>query len=360
MDLNAKFSMSFKHGPLIKCDLKLELGKFGLTVLFGPSGCGKTTILRCLAGLQRPSGGFIMVGDKMWFNSHSPNETPTSQRGIGYVFQDSALFPHLSVEKNIAYGLYGWSRSDRKERVLELIELMGLDGLALRRSSEISGGQRQRVALARALAPRPNIVLLDEPFASLDQMAARQLRDCLRQTLKKLCVPAILVTHNYQDALALGDQMLLMSEGRIIQHGPPSEVLSIVGCVTQSTMLMGEMLRTKIIGRVDGLLKLLVNSVELLALDPGGNLKDAYVCICREGVTIERSSCRLTSQQNYFPATVIKIESVGTLKQIYLDIGIVVKATITNWACNNLNLILGQCVHVIINVNAIQVIPITI
>lgn len=358
MDLISQFSISFQHGPLIECDLVLELGRFGLMVLFGPSGCGKTTILRCLAGLQRPSSGFIRAGDKTWFCSCQTREIPTSQRGIGYVFQDSALFPHLSVEKNIAYGLYGWSRAERKVRISELIELMGLNGLERRRPSEISGGQKQRVALARALAPRPQVVLLDEPFASLDQTAACQLRNSLRQMLKKLCVPTILVTHDYEDALVLGDQMLLMSEGRIIQRGLPSEVLSAVGYRPQSATVIGEILRAKIIGRANGLIKLVVNFVELLALDPGGDSQEVYICIYREGVTIENPLCSLTSQQNYFSATIIKVESVGALQQISLDIGIVIKTTVTNRICNDLRLRIGCNINIIINISAIKVIPV--
>jgi molybdate transport system ATP-binding protein len=359
MDLTAQFAVSFQSGALIKCDLQLTLGQFELTVLFGPSGCGKTTILRCLAGLQRPTSGFIKAGDQTWFCSHETNEKPTARRGIGYVFQDSALFPHLSVEKNIAYGLYGWSKLERKARVAELIALMGLDGLALRRPSEISGGQKQRVALARALAPRPKIVLLDEPFVSLDQTAAGHLRSNLRQILKKLCVPTILVTHDYQEALALGDQMLLMSGGHIVKKGLPAEILSVVGSGVQQTIGMGEILRAKVTGRTNGLLKLLVGSVELLALDSGGDFQDVYICICSEGIMIESSLCEPTFQQNYFFATVVKVKSIGVLRQVYLDIGIVVKAIVTNWTCLSLQLQCGQRVGVFVNVSAIQVIPIT-
>src|SRR5208283_3608308 len=149
-----------------------------------------------------------------------------ARRGIGFVFQEPALFPHLSVAQNIGFGLGGWPRAERRARVAELGGLMGLDGLLARRPAEVSGGQKQRVALARALAPRPRLVLLDEPFAALDQAAADQLRHHLRHILQTLEAPAILVTHDPQEALALGDRMLLMEAGRIVRVGPPAEVLS--------------------------------------------------------------------------------------------------------------------------------------
>ena len=225
-DLKFQFSISFSSDVNINIDLKLTLGKFEIVALFGPSGCGKTTVLRCLAGLNKPDSGFIYAGNKAWFCSKQNYLLPASKRSIGYVFQDSALFPHLNVEKNIAYGISHWHGPERKARVSELIDIMGLDGLALRKPSEISGGQKQRVALARALAPRPQLVLLDEPFVSLDHNAANQLRYHLKQMLQKMNVPAILVTHDRQEALDLGDRALLMYNGRIIKDGMPSEVLA--------------------------------------------------------------------------------------------------------------------------------------
>ena len=356
MDLKAQFSVSFPSGSVVECDLAVRLGKFELIVLFGPSGCGKTTILRCLAGLQRPTIGFIKAGDHTWFcSSRQMCQTPAFRRSVGYVFQDSALFPHLSVEKNIAYGLYGWPRAERKARVLELISLMGLEGLALRRPAEISGGQKQRVALARALAPKPQLVLLDEPLASLDNIAACQLRHSLKQILETLCVPTILVTHNYQEALTMGDKMLLMSEGRIIDKGAPVRVLSTVGCGTQS--IVEAMLSAKIIGRSNGLLQLQVDSVKLLALDSGCDFKDAYIRICSEGIVIEKPSSTPDLQQNYFSAVITRMESIGTLQQLYLDIGIIVKTVVETWTCIDLKLGIGKRVNITISTNAIHIIP---
>jgi molybdate transport system ATP-binding protein len=259
---------------------------------------------------------------------------PSARRGIGYVFQESALFPHLSVAGNIAFGLQGWPRAERRARVAELVQLMGLEEIAERRALEVSGGQKQRVALARALAPRPRLVLLDEPFASLDRAAADLLRHNLRQILQTLGVPAILVTHDPQEALALGDRMLLMAEGRIIRDGAPA------------------------VERKEGMLVLEVGSVLLFAPDPGGAFREAYACIRGEGVSLEQGPHGHMSQRNRLAATILQIEPLGALRRVRLDAGMPLEAVITTWACEDLELAPGQQVHVLIKASAIQVIPI--
>jgi molybdate transport system ATP-binding protein len=355
MGLKARFTKRFASGPVIEAEFELELGSFGLTVLFGPSGCGKTTVLRCLAGLERPDGGWIQAGEELWFHpGRSP--MPSARRGIGYVFQESALFPHLSVAGNIAFGLQGWPRAERRARVAELVQLMGLEEIAERRALEVSGGQKQRVALARALAPRPRLVLLDEPFASLDRAAAVLLRHNLRQILQTLGVPAILVTHDPQEALALGDRMLLMAEGRIIRDGAPAEVLSASGDAAQAGI--GEVLRARVVERKEGMLVLEVGSVLLFAPDPGGAFREAYACIRGEGVSLEQGPHGHMSQRNRLAATILQIEPLGALRRVRLDAGMPLEAVITTWACEDLELAPGQQVHVLIKASAIQVIPI--
>jgi molybdate transport system ATP-binding protein len=356
MGLKAQFTKTFPSGATIEAEFKLALGSFGLTVLFGPSGCGKTTVLRCLAGLERPDRGEIQAGDQTWFHPDPARSLPAAQRGIGYVFQEPALFPHLSVAGNIAYGLRGWPRAERRARVEELIRLMGLEDYAERRPAAVSGGQKQRVALARALAPKPRLVLLDEPFASLDRAAADQLRHNLRQILQTLGVPAILVTHDPQEALALGDRMLFMTGGRIIREGTPAEVLSATGDAARAQM--GEVLRARVLGRTEGLLRLEVGSTQLFAPDPGGEFREAYACIRGEGVSLERGPHGRMSQRNRLPATILEIEPLGALRRVRLDAGMPLEALITTWACEDLQLAPGQEVHALVKASAIQVIPI--
>jgi len=355
MGLSARFTRRFPGGPVIEAGFELPLGSFGLTVLFGPSGCGKTTVLRCLAGLERPDAGSIQAGAETWFRPDRP-PLPAARRGIGYVFQEPALFPHLSVAGNIGYGLHGWPRAERRTRVAELVRLMGLGDFAGRGADEVSGGQKQRVALARALAPRPRLVLLDEPFASLDRAAADQLRHHLRQILQTLGVPAILVTHDPQEALALGDRMLFMSEGRIIRDGTPAEVLSATGDAARAQM--GEVLRAAVLDRVEGLLRLAVGRAQLFAPDPGGDFREAYACIRGEGVSLERGPHGKLSQRNRLPATIVRIEPLGALCRVRLDAGMPLEALITTWACEDLGLAPGHEVHALIKASAIQVIPI--
>jgi len=185
--------------------------------LLGPSGCGKTTLLRLIAGLERPLQGHITIGDTCV--AGDGHWVPPEQRRVGMVFQDWALFPHLSVEANVAYGL---PRSERKgNRVAEALKLVGLKDLSDRMPATLSGGQQQRVALARALAPQPAVLLLDEPFSNLDTALRIEVRTDVHRLLHELGITAIFVTHDQEEAFVLGDQVAVMREGRIVQVDTP-------------------------------------------------------------------------------------------------------------------------------------------
>jgi molybdate transport system ATP-binding protein len=218
MELKADFLKRYSHGETVRAEFSLALEGFSITVLFGVSGCGKTTILRCLAGLERPEEGRIQVGPEVWFDGAMKTQAPAHRRRIGFVFQDSALFPHLDVAGNIAFGIRHLHATERTQRVEELITRVGLQGMHTRRARELSGGQRQRVALARALAPQPRLLLLDEPFASLDRGGREQLRESLRDILAASATPTLLVTHDGHEALSLGDRYLMMQEGVLKPH----------------------------------------------------------------------------------------------------------------------------------------------
>ena len=355
MELNAAFRKTFP-GLAVEAEVRLDLGRFGLTVLFGPSGCGKTTLLRCLAGLESPDSGTLRAGAEVWFDAARGIRMPAWARGIGLVFQEAVLFPHLDVTGNIAFGLRGWPRSERERRVAELIELMGLEGQARRSAQTLSGGEKQRVALARALAPRPRLVLLDEPFAALDRASAEQLRHSLRQILQKLAVPAILVTHNPLEALALGDRMLLMAEGRITQDGAPAVLLARQDAVADRSL--GAVVRTRVAGRMEGLLRLDAGGAILLAPDPGGTFQEAYACIRGEGVALERGPHGATTQRNRLGATITALEPLGALTRVHLDAGFPLEALLTTWACQDLSLEVGQHLEAMVKASAIKVVPI--
>ncbi len=209
------------YGPREVLDgVSLEVAKGCIVAVLGPSGCGKTTLLRAIAGLLPISAGSIRIGEREL--SRADATVPPERRGIGWVPQDAALFPHLSVSDNIGFGLHRGPR--RAERIAELAELVGLSDFLDRSPMQLSGGQAQRVSLARALAPRPDVVLLDEPFAALDPMLRTALRAEVAELLRGQGSTAVLVTHDQEEALSLADTVAVMMGGRIVQVGTPLEV----------------------------------------------------------------------------------------------------------------------------------------
>jgi len=208
--LTADFHLTHPRGPTIHGVLEMPATTHSITVLFGPSGCGKTTALRCLAGLERPERGRIQFGDQVWFDFESRTHLSPQDRGIGFVFQDYALFPHLRVVENIEYGLHALTMLERQTRVNEVIERFGLNEVRHRRPSQISGGQQQRAALARSLVTRPRLLLLDEPLSALDTGLRNELREDLRRHLQALDIPVVLVTHDEDEARLLADRVIKM------------------------------------------------------------------------------------------------------------------------------------------------------
>ena len=199
------------YGPIVAVDgIDLEVRTGEMVALLGPSGCGKTTALRLIAGLENPDAGTIEIAGRRV--AGPGGAVPPERRRVGMVFQDHALFPHLTVADNIAYGIR--RDPDRAVRVRELLELVSLPEAGHRMPHELSGGMQQRVAIARALAPRPDIILLDEPFSNLDAALRTQLRGDLREILRAAGATAVLVTHDQDEALTLGDRMAVMVRGR--------------------------------------------------------------------------------------------------------------------------------------------------
>ena len=206
--------------------LSLDVAEGELVALLGPSGCGKTTALRCIAGFLRPDRGVVRLGERVLDDDGGRHVAP-EKRGIGVVFQESALFPHLSVRDNVAFGLQGVKRALRADRVAEVLKLVGLTGLEDRAPHALSGGQQQRVALARALAPRPRLLLLDEPFSSLDELLRAEMRAQVQAALRAEGATAILVTHDQEEALQMADRVAVMQGGRIEQIGTPEAVYTV-------------------------------------------------------------------------------------------------------------------------------------
>lgn len=211
--------LSLSYGDqVVLSELNLEAKKGELTAVLGASGAGKSTLLRLIAGFETPSSGEIWIEQEVV--SNSKQVLPPEKRGVGIVPQDSALFSHLTVSQNIGFGLPKGSSA----RIRELLELIGLSEYSDRKPASLSGGQAQRVALARALAPRPKLILLDEPFSALDAELRTRLREDVRQVLKAENATAILVTHDQEEALSLADRVAIMRDGKIIQSGSPTEI----------------------------------------------------------------------------------------------------------------------------------------
>jgi iron(III) transport system ATP-binding protein len=203
-------------------NISFELSSSEILALLGPSGCGKTTTLRIIAGLERPDSGMVRLSDRVVVSDSV--FVPPEKRGVGMVFQDHALFPHLTVSENIAFGLRGQSAAQIRQTVGEMLHLVGLLPLAKRYPHALSGGERQRVALARALAPHPVLVLMDEPFSSLDADLRMEMREHVRRILKAIQATVVFVTHDQDEALYMGDRLAVLQKGHLEQIGTPEEV----------------------------------------------------------------------------------------------------------------------------------------
>jgi iron(III) transport system ATP-binding protein len=209
-------------GKPVVDDVSLSVAPGQVNCLLGPSGCGKSTTLRMVAGVERPDAGVIRIDGKAMFGPGT--DVPPEARSVGLMFQDFALFPHLSVEGNVAFGLRAMAAADRAARVGALLERVNLSGYAAKFPHELSGGEQQRVALARALAPRPRVMLMDEPFSGLDNRLRDGIRDATLDLLKASGTAVLLVTHEPDEAMRMADEIALMRGGRIVQQGAPYNV----------------------------------------------------------------------------------------------------------------------------------------
>jgi len=221
--IQARFQLDYGD---FKLDVDLKLPGTGVTVLFGPSGSGKTTLLRCIAGLQHAPQGFLTVNGTVWQDSERGLFLPTHKRSLGYVFQDANLFPHLTVRDNLRYGLKRIKQNPGTVKMEQALELLGIAHLLERMPERLSGGERQRVAIARALALNPDILLMDEPLASLDFKRKQEILPFLSRLHQQLEIPVLYVTHSQQEVTQLADTLVILDEGRALASGPLAETQS--------------------------------------------------------------------------------------------------------------------------------------
>jgi|CXWL01.1.fsa_nt_gi molybdate transport system ATP-binding protein len=357
-EMTIDMTKTFSGRAPIRARLCYEVEASTVLILFGPSGSGKTTVLRSVAGLEWPEEGRIQFLSRTWLDTKSGIRVSPQDRQIGYMPQDYALFPTYSVAGNIAYGLGAFSSLERNKRVAEVVELFQLQGLEAAKPRELSGGQQQRVALARAVAPRPQLLLLDEPLSALDAPTRLQLRGELRSLLKQLALPSIIVTHDWSEALTLGDVMAVMGKGLVHQVGKPHEVFSrpanaeVARIVGVETVVQGE-----VIEQADGLSTVAVNGTRLKGLSSNAIGATVYVCIRAEDVVVEPAGSGMTSARNHLLGRVTDIAPQGVMVQVTIDCGFSLMATITRGAVEDLCLVPGASVIAAIKAGAVHLVP---
>jgi molybdate transport system ATP-binding protein len=323
-------------------DVALEVRPGSCLALAGPSGSGKTTVLRGIAGLLAPRSGRVRCGDEVWLDLARRINLPPERRRCGYVFQEDALFEHQRVWRNVAYGLRDRSRDARRRRALELLDRFGLGHLADARPSHLSGGERQRVALARALAPEPPALLLDEPLSALDTRTRGDARRALAETLAAAHVPAVLVTHDFEEAALFGDEVAILDAGRVAQRGRAAEVAaapanSFVADFSGAVVLIGTSRRQPVGG-------------SLVALDGGGEVASTREATGRTAASVYPWEISLDppgverhgSIRNHLPATVSTITTLGGRVRVGLDGPQPLTAEITEASLRDLGLRRGS------------------
>ena len=348
-----------RHSPTVsvRADFELDAGDSRVMVLFGPSGSGKTTILRCLAGLDRPQEGFIRFGEEVWFDATAKVDRPPQRRRLAYVSQDYGLFPHLTVEQNIRFGMDA-AAAKARERIETILRTVHLEGMKGRLPGQLSGGERQRVALARALARDPQLILLDEPLAALDLPLRDPMRQELRQFLRSIDVPSVVVTHDRVDALTLGDRMAVLSGGYIRQVGPVHEVfsrpidLAVAASVGVETVVPGE-----IVGSTNGLVTVRVGASHIRVEHAGAISQSVFVCIRAEDVILETSPRGDVSARNQLTGRVTALQPDGAVVRVTMDCGFSLSALITRPACDELRLTAGSEVTAVVKATAVHLIP---
>ena len=285
-------------------DLSVSQGE--MLVLLGPSGCGKTTTMRCIAGLERPTSGTITIDGRTVFDDRQKIDVPINQRHIGMVFQSYAIWPHMTVFGNVAFPLEmeGLPKRTIRERVHEVLSLVGLEGLTERGASYLSGGQMQRVALARSLVMRPNVLLFDEPLSNLDARLRDHLRVQLREIQTELGITSIYVTHDQREALALADRIIVMQAGRIVQSDDPVAIYQRPKTSSIAEFLgFSNVFGASILESNDKASRIVLNDsgLKLVAGAPPQNMSgDLAVCVRPEDVTIKKIEGG-TSQHSKLP-----------------------------------------------------------
>ncbi len=359
MDLYVNISKKLTNNNSNEFTLNAEFEcRNGMIILFGASGTGKTLTLSCIAGLEAPDKGCIIVNGNTYFDSEKRINISPQKRNIGYLFQNYALFPHLTVEENIMFGLH--SRNNAKEKMEEMLDIFEIHGLEKRYPPQLSGGQRQRVALARALITRPKILLLDEPFSSLDYVVRMRLRRDLKKIREIIKIPVILSTHNPIEAYTMADTIIVYRHGGIEQIGTPKEIFTkpvskdVAKLVGMNNIFKGKVLDI----RND---EVIIQSREKIITPKTGGLEigeEVTWCIRPDQVMVVREDRPLKKAvaENLFSGEITEIISKGATYLLFVDGDFNLEIEIPSHAFERLDLKQGKIIRVSLKKSAIHII----
>jgi len=338
-------------------EVDIELGS-RVTAVFGPSGAGKTSLLDLIAGLRQAQAASIRLDDSLLTDTAKGLSVPTHQRGIGYVPQDLALFPHLSVRGNLVYGHKSGGTNDLLFSFEHVVGVLEIQPLISREVTELSGGEKQRVALARALLASPRLLLLDEPLASLDAPLKEKIIPYLARIRDEFRIPTLFVTHDRFEALTLAEDIVVLVDGKVMQSGPVSEVFTRPANADVARLVAVETIQPgTITGVNDGLATVNVNRATLTALAPPTSSSEVFVCIRGEDVILQRDAAIASSVRNRLPARVLSLRPEGALVRVELDAGFPLFALITRPASAELELHKGGMITALIKAPAIHLVP---
>jgi len=330
----------------------------GITVLFGPSGAGKSTLLDCIAGLQTPDGGRITLREEIFFDADQKISLPPQRRRIAYVFQSLALFPHLSVEDNVAYGLCSNAHSRRDLRVTQILDAFHITNLRRRKPPELSGGEKQRVALARSLVTEPRVLLLDEPLTGLDLPLRRAILQDLRAWNDANRIPVLYVTHNREELDAVGERVVALLQGRVLESGAPRDVLdaprslALARAAGFENVMPATVLETR---PGDGVMRVALtpSNCELeIPLGPNEAGAQLQVAIRAGDILLATQSPHFLSARNVLPGTLESLESRGALVIAQVNAGARFIVHVTPGAVRSLQLSAGCAVWLVLKTHS--------
>jgi molybdate transport system ATP-binding protein len=330
----------------------------GVTMLFGASGSGKTTLLRCVAGLIRPDSGQIKIGEQILFDSDAQVDVPVRQRRVGFLFQNLALFPHLSVVKNIEYGLDGLDRTHAQQRTEDILKSFRISGVRNQKPSEISGGERQRVALARTLVTDPRVLMLDEPLSALDYVTQSQIIEDLRAWNAARDIPILYVTHSQREVFALGERVISLENGKILSQGTPQDVLEtptqeslaqLAGFENffDATVVSISNDSGTMLCRLDGAETEV--EVPLSRVEVGSKIR---IAIRAGDIIVAGEFPRALSARNIVPARIMSLRREGAMVIAEIDAGRRFEVHLTPGACESLSLKSEQQVWLVIKTHS--------